>query len=250
MKLTVLASGSKANCYVIQNNSEALIIEAGVSFKEVQKSLDFNISKVAGCLITHEHSDHCKYVNSFLKYEIDVYASIGTISKLNISKNKKPIELIKYQCNKIGNFLVFPFDTNHDYEEKVKEPIGFYIMHKEIGSLLFATDTYYLKDTFPNLNFIMIEANYITSILDDNYKKGVIDDYLYRRIKRSHMSLDTLITTLKANDLTNVHKIVLLHLSDNNSEKQIMKRTVELATGKQTYIAEKNLVININKSGL
>ena len=123
MTLTVLASGSKANCYVIQNESEALIIEAGVCFKEVQKSLDFNISKVVGCLVTHEHSDHCKYINSFLKYEIDVYASIGTISKLNITKKKKPIELIKYQCNEIGNFLVFPFDTNHDYEDKVKEPI-------------------------------------------------------------------------------------------------------------------------------
>lgn len=55
MKLSILASGSKANCYILHNDSEALIIDSGVVFKEVQKELSFNISKIRGMVISHEH---------------------------------------------------------------------------------------------------------------------------------------------------------------------------------------------------
>lgn len=55
MKLSVLASGSRGNCYVIQNKDEALIIECGVRMSVIKKSLNFDISKVVGVLISHEH---------------------------------------------------------------------------------------------------------------------------------------------------------------------------------------------------
>ena len=57
MKFSVLASGSKANCYCLQNDNEVLIIEAGVSFMEVKKHLDFNISNIRCILCSHEHFD-------------------------------------------------------------------------------------------------------------------------------------------------------------------------------------------------
>lgn len=55
MKLEVLASGSKGNCYILSSNSEKLIIEAGISYKKILTGLDFDLSEVVGCLITHEH---------------------------------------------------------------------------------------------------------------------------------------------------------------------------------------------------
>lgn len=55
MKLKVLGSGSSGNCYILENDTEALIIEAGVPFMEVKKALDFNISKIQGVVISHEH---------------------------------------------------------------------------------------------------------------------------------------------------------------------------------------------------
>ena len=45
MELKVLGSSSSGNCYILDNGSEALIIEAGIRFMEVKKALDFNISK-------------------------------------------------------------------------------------------------------------------------------------------------------------------------------------------------------------
>ena len=67
MNLSVLNSSSAGNCYVFQNKTEALIVEAGVRFSELQKALDFNVRKVVGCIITHEHGDHSAYVSDFLK---------------------------------------------------------------------------------------------------------------------------------------------------------------------------------------
>ena len=55
MYLTCLGSSSNGNCYILQNEDEALILEAGMPFKEVKKALDFNISKVRGVCISHEH---------------------------------------------------------------------------------------------------------------------------------------------------------------------------------------------------
>lgn len=57
MKLSVLASGSKGNCYCLENESECLIIEAGMPFKAVKEHLTFDVLKIVGVLVSHEHFD-------------------------------------------------------------------------------------------------------------------------------------------------------------------------------------------------
>ena len=63
MKLRVLGSGSSGNCYVLENETEALIIEAGIPFMEVKKILNFNVRKIAGVVVSHSHGDHAKYIS-------------------------------------------------------------------------------------------------------------------------------------------------------------------------------------------
>ena len=55
MLLKCIASGSQGNSYVLISGSEILLIEAGVRLLEVKKAIDFQISKVVGCVISHEH---------------------------------------------------------------------------------------------------------------------------------------------------------------------------------------------------
>ena len=55
MKLKILASGSSGNAYLLQSPTGTLIIECGISYKEILKGLNFNLSGVVGCLISHEH---------------------------------------------------------------------------------------------------------------------------------------------------------------------------------------------------
>jgi len=65
MKLTVLGSSSLGNCYLLHNERECLIIEAGIKFLEVKKALNFKISQIVGLLVSHEHGDHAAFLHEF-----------------------------------------------------------------------------------------------------------------------------------------------------------------------------------------
>ena len=138
MKLKVLGSSSSGNCYLIEaNKDEKLILDAGINFKDVQKELNFNFNGILGVLVTHEHMDHLKYAPNFALNGINVYASKGTFSKLNLVGHR--FKIIKaLQQFEIGKFIILPFDTQHD----AREPLGFLIQYKPTGEkLLYATDT-------------------------------------------------------------------------------------------------------------
>lgn len=55
MLMSCAASGSGGNCYILQNSQEALIIECGCKLIDCKKALDFNVSKIVGAIVTHEH---------------------------------------------------------------------------------------------------------------------------------------------------------------------------------------------------
>jgi phosphoribosyl 1,2-cyclic phosphodiesterase len=241
MELSVLGSSSNGNCYLFQNNNEALVIECGISLKEVKRAVNFNISKIAGALVTHEHGDHAGHIGEFVDAQIPVYMSNGTREKLYLSNsfNIKTIEKGSYF--KVGNFKVVAFDTVHD----AAEPILFLIYHKETGVVLFATDTSYIKYQFNGLNNVLIECNYCPSISEANVIDGIITQNRYDRVVMNHCSLDTCNEFLGSTDLTKVNNIVLLHLSDQNSNETECKRIIEQITNKNVYIAKKNLKINL-----
>jgi phosphoribosyl 1,2-cyclic phosphodiesterase len=145
---------------------------------------------------------------------------------------------------RMGNFKVLAFDTKHD----CAEPLGFVIHHPETGKILFLTDSYFSEYTFPGLNNIIIEANYCQGIIDQRLKEGISEKVLRDRVITSHMSLATCKGLLAANDLSAVNNIVLIHLSDGNSDAKRFKKEVEEQTGKRVHVAEAGLVIeNFNK---
>jgi phosphoribosyl 1,2-cyclic phosphodiesterase len=244
MELTILGSSSKGNCYVLQNETEALVIECGISFKEVKKAVDFNIRKIVGAIVSHEHLDHSSAVNDFLNSRISVFASKGTVGNLKLKGSFSPFLLEVGKKVRIGNFEVLPFDVKHD----CAEPLGFVIKHEETGNILFATDTYFLPYTFENINNILIEANYRTDILQRNIERGRIPELLRSRTLQSHMSLETCKEALQANDLSKVNNIVLIHLSDGNSNAEEFKQDVFNLTRKSVHIADAGMKINFNKS--
>jgi len=238
MKLRVINTGSIGNCYLFEANDTTLIVECGVRFEDVKKTLNHNFDKVIGAILTHEHGDHSKAVKDFVKRGIDVYCSPGTIDAINIQHHRlKPLQ--KKSIQNIGSFQVIGFDVKHD----CKEPLGFLIRHKEMGTTLFLTDTYYVENTFKGLNHVIIEANYSDEIIEQKSFNGTINPFVRDRVYKSHMSLETCIKTLKANDLSSVKTITLIHLSDSNSDARLFKKRVEQETGIPTYVAEKGMEI-------
>ncbi|GHT09044.1 MBL fold metallo-hydrolase [Bacteroidia bacterium] len=249
MELKIIGSSSAGNCYVFDNGRESLIVECGISFQEVKKAVNFDISRIVGCLISHEHGDHARHVNKFLDARIKVFASMGTINALGIvpmyEKPKfYPIGLKANAKQTIGNFMVLPFSVQHD----AAEPFGFLIHHHEMGTTLFATDTCYLAYKFSGLNNILIECNYRQDILERNTDLDLIPQAQRDRTMQSHMSFSTCFNVLKENDLSAVNNIVLIHLSDSNSNALDFQKGIQEATGKTVHIAEKGMTINFNKS--
>jgi len=241
MQLKVISSGSKGNAYLLENSEEILIIECGVNIKKIKEALNFDYSKVVGCIVSHEHGDHAKAINQLMSLGINVFATEGTHAALGSTMNNRACVMQYEKVFELGSFKIKPFDVMHD----AAEPCGFLIHHLECGNVLFITDLIYCAYTFPNLNNIIIEANY-----DDAIAKQKLGDmeFLRNRIIKSHMSIDTCLKTLKANDISQVNNIVLIHLSDGNSDAIAFKHRVELATQKNVTIADSGVVVPFNKT--
>lgn len=242
MKLKVISTGSIGNAYLLETEQEVLLIECGVKFADIKKALDFNFSKVAGCLVSHCHGDHAKSITDVLSAGINVYASHDTLMDKNVKHYPRVKTIESKQAFKVGNFKVLPFDVKHDVP-----CLGFLIEHPECGRVLFITDTYYCKYTFPALNNIIIEANYSKEIIDKRFGPESEMMFLRDRILKSHFSLDNCKEMLAANDLTAVNNIVLIHLSDGNSNEAQFKKEVQQLTGKNVTVARNGMVLPFDK---
>jgi phosphoribosyl 1,2-cyclic phosphodiesterase len=237
MLLRVLGSGSSGNGYILFNGAECLILEAGVPFAEVRRGLDFNTGIIAGCRVSHEHGDHAAYAADYIKNTVDIYASQGTLDAAGLSGHRTHTLTAGQRIN-IGGFGIIPFDVKHD----AAAPLGFLIRHKDMGTLLFATDTYYLPNRFAGLNHIMVECSYAADILEANDKAA---ESLKTRMLSSHMELGTCKDFLRANDLSGVSNIILLHVSFDNGDKSRFIREITALTGKPVHVAWAGLELEL-----
>ena len=233
MKIQSLASGSAGNCYHITDGETPLLIDPGIRFKEIQQGIDFRVSALGGCLLSHEHGDHSKSIPAMIKAGIDCYMSNGTAKALNLEPHHRINVVEPVTPFTVGSWTILPFPVQHD----AAEPFGYLLASRNGGKLLYATDTYYVSYRFRGLTHIMIEANYGADILKENVASGAVPQAHKNRVMRSHMSIDTLVDLLKANDLSKVEEIWLLHLSDGNSDAEAFKKKIMETTGKVTYIA-------------
>lgn len=231
MQIKSIASSSKGNCYIVDDGRTKILIECGISYKEIQKALNFGISSIDGVLVSHPHKDHCRSVKDMIKAGIDVYLSEVAIEEIGISGHRINAIYSKKQFS-IGTFIVLPFELQHDVFN-----LGFLIANQDGEKLLYATDTYFIRYRFQGLTHIMIEANYSLDILKRNVEAGLVPKELKSRLLKSHFSLENVKKFLLANDLSKVEAIFLLHLSNNNSDCERFKREVMELTGKPTYIA-------------
>lgn len=241
MKLKVIGTGSKGNSYLLYNDCEALLIECGVNIQEIKIALQFNLQNLLGCLVTHEHHDHNKAIYDLLDLGVEVWATFGTHKASRTHNHHRAKFLGERQVTTIGNFKVMAFDVRHD----AKEPCGFLIDHPETGKFVFITDTFYCPYKFSGLNNIIIEANYSEKIID---KKLSAKQFLRDRVVQSHMSLENCMDLLSKNDLSAVNNIVLIHLSDTNSDEKLFRMEVKDQTQKNVVVASNGMELAFDKT--
>ncbi len=232
--IKALASGSTGNCYRVTDGKSPLLIECGLSWKEIQQGLGFKTSDLIGCLISHEHQDHCKAVVNVMRAGINCYMSAGTADALGIDGHRVCFAKALQQ-QQVGSWSMLPFGVEHD----AAEPLGFLLANGDGDKLLYATDTYYIRYKFRGLTHIMVECNYDLDILQRNVTDGLVPLAVKNRVLKSHFSLANVKGFLKANDLSAVREIWLIHLSDSNSDAERFKNEIQALTGKPVYVAEK-----------
>ena len=193
MKLKVLSTGSNGNCYLLQTETETLILDCGISIKEIKKGLNFDLSKVVGCVVTHSHKDHSLSVKDFENMGINVWQPY-------LEQNKSP--KIKF-----GGFSIRSFDVPHDDTSCC----GFMIEAPGGDKILYATDFEYIKYSFRKMNIqhFLIECNYQNEYVDKSAENR-------NHVLKGHAELQTTLGIIKDN-LDSLKTVILCHLSEKNS---------------------------------
>ena len=228
LTIKILASSSAANCYRIDDGETALLLEAGLPIQMIKKALNFKVSALAGCLVTHLHLDHFKATKDLMKAGINCYMSRGTAEATGTTGHRLKIICAGAQF-RIGSWDILPFDTAHD----CPEPLGF-LLGSGHEKVLFATDTAYLKYQFSGLTRLMIECNYDTESLNNNQ---ALNPAMRKRIMFNHFGLENVLDFIRVNDMSHVKEVYLLHLSNDNSNAALIKRAVQAVAGCPVYVA-------------
>lgn len=236
MEVKVLGSNSDGNCYVL--NGE-ILLDAGLSIKDIKKGLNFNVAGIKGAIISHSHKDHAKAVPDLVKMGIDCYMGNKTFEEIDIFNGHVIIDNLRQF--EIAHYSILPFECSHDVQ-----CFGYLIYDKNTKEkLLFATDTYMLPYEFKGVNYYLIEANYSEKIIQESMDSGNINEQLVKRIYRSHFSVENCVEFLKSQDLSTAKKVILIHLSDHNSHKQKFIDTVYRETNIDTDVAEAGMILNL-----
>ena len=167
-----LYSGSSGNSLFVETDNTKLLIDAGVSCKKIETSLnniEFDPNSIDGILVTHEHIDHVQGLGTLSrKFDLPVFVNQETLDAMPKQKDKildKNIKTFKLSENfEIGDLTIHPFSIPHD----AANPCGFNI-YNEDKKISIATDIGHMTNNIlKNLEeslFVMLEANYDPEIL-------------------------------------------------------------------------------------
>lgn len=237
MILKCLGSSSAGNCYLLENETECLMIECGIPIKEVKKAMNFNMRKIVGCIATHRHNDHIRHLKDVLECGIPIYTNDETVEAVEVIYGELLHGVLEKRHFMVGNFKITPFYVSHDGTPC----FAYLIIHEEMGKLLFLTDLEYCKYKFKDVSQILVEANYSKEIINQENPN-------FDHVTKGHMELGTALGFLNTNANPSLMNVVLLHLSDSNSDAEMFYTEAKKAVpGANVYVADAGMEIELNK---
>jgi phosphoribosyl 1,2-cyclic phosphodiesterase len=246
MRCTILASGSKGNCVVLEGESGTLLIDAGLSAKEIllrMAQAGIDPGQVDALLVTHEHGDHTRGVDVLCRrLAIPLYATEGTLADFLNHRRASAKPLVHHTCRdhekfRVRDLVIEPFATSHD----AAEPCGFLVRD---GDLCFGycTDTGivtpHMHGLLRHCDGIVLESNHCPEML----KSGPYPESLKRRIrsKRGHLSNPDAAACLRDFG-KDVPQVILAHLSETNNTPD--KALVSARGGLGLFFEESRVVV-------
>lgn len=226
LKLKTLSTGSSGNCYLLSTENETLILDCGISIKDIKKGLYYNIRKVVGACCTHEHKDHSKSVSNI--ENMGIYVFVPYKSEMLPERAK----------TKYGSFYITAFQLPHNDVSNY----GFLI---EVAGqkILYMTDFEYCKYKFTNLkvDHILIECNYQSELVNrelPNYEHKV----------RGHCSLETCRDFIGVNATNSLKTVLLLHMGGETcNPEECVAEIKKVAKNAYVDYARKGLEVELRK---
>jgi phosphoribosyl 1,2-cyclic phosphodiesterase len=224
MKFEQLYSSSSGNLYIVESsNNKRLLLEAGITWKKLQKALKYDLSNIEACFVTHSHADHSKAIYDVVGAGIEVYASEETLSFMGLNMHRRTKIIKDKDLIRLKDFQVFAFSLNHDADGT----LGFIVRAVEENEyLLFAPDTSFITQRFSQkFNIIALECSFDKTILQNRVDTNDINETLAKRLLTSHLEKsETMRYIEKFCDISKLTQINLLHLSKNNIDaKKVQK---------------------------
>lgn len=228
-----LNSGSNGNCYYIGNEDEAVLIDVGISCREVEKRLqrlNIPISRIKAAFITHEHGDHIHGVTALSKkHKLPVYITEGTRKFGNLSLDTELTHSFRpYECVTIGKLSVTGFPKHHD----ANDPHSFIVANDSVTIGVFtdigATCQHVIQH-FSQCHAAFLESNYDEVMLE----RGSYPIHLKNRIRngKGHLSNKQAVKLFVDHRPPFMTHLFLSHLSRNNNSPAIVEDMFNAVAG-------------------
>ena len=207
LKLIPYASGSTGNLYEVTDGKTRILLECGLPVTEIQRLTSYQLSEFSACFVSHKHDDHNHAAVELEKRGVDVRYGEGLI------------------FTTVNDLVVGAFEVPHSI------PCYGFIVKAGSESMVFMTDLSYCPAPFAFIPTIFaLECNCADDLIPPDCKR---EESVYG----AHMSLDTCIKTLKANDLSKTREIWLLHISRSHGDPERFVKEVQEATSVPTFAA-------------
>lgn len=230
MELSVIASGSNGNCYLLEENGTSVLIDAGIGLRETARRMTIlgrNIRQIDGIVLSHAHSDHYVGMGPLArKLNIPVYADRDVY--LACRERLGKVDIHHFQGSfSVKDMTINPIETSHDVPS-----FGFVVGRSGIF-----TDTGCvtsgMREAIRDLSVVVLESNYD----EDMLLNGPYPAHLKARIAsdRGHLSNDD------ASDFISrygehLHLVILAHLSEKNNTTALAREAFENLNSGRRYV--------------
>ena len=253
VSITVLASGSQGNCTLISSRTTRLLVDAGLSCRELLRRLAMcgeSPSSIDAILITHEHTDHVgglRVLAKRLKVPVymtgpthDAYRRTARDSRGNRVHLERREEFHSGRAFQIGDVKVTPFTIPHD----AVDPVAFTFCSEGI-KVGVCTDLGYMpasvRHQIRGCHMLMIESNHDLEMLRGGPYPWPVKQRVMSRV--GHLSNDALADFLTTDYDGGAEFLILAHLSEQNNHPEIARMTAERALGAQRNFVRNQLVL-------
>ncbi|MBS2210845.1 MBL fold metallo-hydrolase [Carboxylicivirga mesophila] len=229
VKVCAIASGSNGNCYYIGTEKEAILVDAGISRRQIMKrmkELRLDISRVKSVFISHEHSDHIRGLRVLCDmHGIDAYLTRDTLHKAHRNYHPKTAHVFNAgDIINVGGFKVHTFTKQHD----AIDPVSFRV---EVEGLSVGVMTDIgavcnnLKLHLEQCHIAFLESNYDEQLLEE----GPYPYHLKQRVKsdKGHLSNKQAVDLVERLEKADLNTIFLSHISADNNRVEIALKAFE-----------------------